>query len=131
MTEINAKDNNHIYITRGDAFVFDLQIISDNKNYIFKQNDIVTLGIYKNLKDPAIILEDFYPNDGDESVRVMVSSNKMKIGNLISTERDYFYEITLNNSATVQGYKPKNKKSILTLLPEGSNVLGGTDGSKD
>lgn len=127
MIQIDVKDNNHLYITRGDDLLFDLQITDTNdKPYMFNKDDIVTFAIYKNLKEPAVVLENFYAEDGDESIRIQIDSETMKIGELISSPRVYYYEITLNGVSTVQGYS-KTGKSILTLLPEGSNIIGAIE----
>lgn len=127
MIQIDAKDNNHLYITRGDTLIFDLQICDyNNEIYEFGKNDVITFAIYKNLKKPAEVLENFYPEEGSDTVRIIIDSEDMKIGDLISAPRTYYYEITLNDVSTVQGYSNK-KKSILTLLPEGSNTLGGVN----
>lgn len=127
MIKIDEKDNNHLYITRGDTLLFDLQIFDyDNEIYTFGKNDVVTFAIYKNLKQPAFVLQDFDAVEGEDTIRIEIDSEDMKIGDLISNPRNYYYEITLNGVSTIQGYAP-GKRSVLTLLPEGSNVIGGIE----
>lgn len=127
MIQIDEKDNNHLYITRGDTLVFDLQIFDyDNKVYTFGEDDVITFAIYKNLKQPAFVLKDFMAENGEDTIRIEVDSEDMKIGELISSPRNYYYEIILNGVSTVQGYAP-GKRSTLTLLPEGSSIIGGNE----
>lgn len=127
MVWIVPKDNNHMYFTRGDTLLFDLRIKDYNQEvYTFGKNDVVTFAIYKNLKQPAAVLKDFYASEGEDTIRIEIDSEDMKIGDLISSARNYYYEITLNGVSTVQGYSP-DKKSIFTLLPEGSNITGGIE----
>lgn len=127
MIQIDEKDNNHLYITRGDTLVFDMQITDCNGEiYTFGENDIVTFSAYKNLKQQALILKDFVAEAGENAIRIEVDSEEMKIGELISTPRNYNYEIILNGVSTVQGYVP-GKRSTLTLLPEGSGIIGGNE----
>lgn len=127
MIKIDEKDNNHLYITRGDTLVFDLQICDyNNEIYTFNENDVVTFAIYKNLKQPAFVLQDFYAESGEDTIRIEIDSEDMKIGDLISSPKTYYYELTLNGVSTIQGYAP-GKRSILTLLPEGSNITGGNE----
>lgn len=127
MIKIDEKDNNHLYTTRGDTLVFNLQIFDyNNEIYTFNENDVVTFAIYKNLKQPAFVLQNFNATEGEDTIRIEVDSEDMKIGELISNPRNYYYELTLNGVSTVQGYAP-GKRSILTLLPEGSNTIGGNE----
>lgn len=127
MIQIDEKGNNHLYITRGDTLVFDMQITDyDGNIYTFGENDVVTFALYKNLKQPALVLKDFMTEAGSNIIRIEVDSEDMKVGDLISSPRNYYYEIILNGVSTVQGYSPDNKSTI-TLLPEGSNVKGGNE----
>lgn len=134
MINIDAEDNNHIYVTRGDNLVLDLKIPEGEGFHVFKPTDIIKFGIYeeKGFDRPAILLKEFEAVEESDTFRISISSLDMKIGELINTRKKFWYEIQLNNNQTLVGYNLEKdeetgtmikKPAILTLLPEGSDSL--------
>lgn len=123
MTSID-KRTNQIYTTRGDDLDLDFQISTDKGAYTFAIGDVLRIGIYnaRAFDKDALLIKDFKIVEESDTYHIHISSEDMKIGKLINRPKDYWYEIILNNDLTVIGYS-KDNPAILTLLPEGSDMV--------
>ena len=118
MTYDLFDENENIHINRGDRLLFEYSIDNDGTDYIFQEGDYVTFGIYKNLNEEPLVYEKFVPTPGSTTVNIDIPKEKMKFGDYITTKKDYFYEIQLNDEVTTHGYK-KDTINELYLYPEG------------
>ena len=119
-------ENNEIYCTRGDKGKIPVKIPLNKEKtefYQFQPKDILTFGLYnKNqLNEAALILKDYEVTEVTDLVKIPLSSEETKIGELINKEKEYWYEITLNHEETILGYTIKEKGRKFWLLPEGSD----------
>lgn len=94
--------------------------------YEFKEGDVVTFGIYnkRGLSDNALVLKTITVDTPTIEVNFTLSSEEMKIGELINKPTDYWYEVQLDDGnmvRTVIGYDTNGTK-VLKLYPEGSEV---------
>ena len=121
-------DNRNIQITRGN--VLPLTVIAENEGtqYEFLKDDIIRFKIMeaKNVENVLleknfIIEEDMFEKD------IEMTAEEMKIGELISKPKDYWYEVELNPDTpytkTIIGYEKDLGAAILTLLPEGGDKV--------
>lgn len=111
-------ENENIHINRGDRLLFEYSIDNDGTDYVFKEGDYITFGIYKKLNEEPLVYEKFIPEPGSISVDIDIPKEKMKIGDYITTVKEYIYEIQLNDEVTTHGHK-KDVKNELFLYPEG------------
>lgn len=123
--------NYNIQTNRGD--VLSLTIKSKIKtdpdgNYAkFLIGDVVRFSIMERNNCENIILQkDITIEEECESVKIRMTADEMKIGEIISKPVDYWYEVQVNpdtpNTITILGYKSKKSgPKILTLLPEGGD----------
>ena len=118
-------DGTTIKINRGDILPLRLTIpISQNENYIFQVGDTIIFGVYgaKKMSQNALLLKEVVVTEQSDHVDITLTSEEMKIGDLIDKPTDYWYEIELNGQQTVIGYDDNGAK-ILRLYPEGSEVI--------
>ena len=119
--------NYSIEINRGDMLAMTIKANDSNGDpYIFKVDDVVRFKIMERNKCENVILQkDVKVTEETESVPVIISSEEMKIGNIINKPVDYWYEVELNpdtsSAITILGYKKKTGPRILSLTPEGGN----------
>ena len=119
--------NYSIEINRGDMLAMTIKANDSNGDpYIFKVDDVVRFKIMERNKCENVILQkDVKVTEEMESVPVIISSEEMKIGNIINKPVDYWYEVELNpdtsSAITILGYKKKTGPRILSLTPEGGN----------
>lgn len=127
MTSVDTKTNN-IYTTRGDDLNLDFKISTDLGEYEFEPGDVVRIGIYgeRKMNKDAVLIKDFEIEEPTPVCNIFISGEDMKLGNLINRPKKYWYEIILNGDLTVVGYS-KDKPAILTLLPEGSDIVANID----
>ena len=119
--------NYSIEINRGDMLAMTIKANDSNGDpYIFKVDDVVRFKIMERNKCENVILQkDVKVTEEMESVPVIISSEEMKIGNIINKPVDYWYEVELNpntsSAITILGYKKKTGPRILSLTPEGGD----------
>ena len=118
-------DGTTIKINRGDILPLRLTIpIDEHTNYTFQVGDTIVFGVYgaKKMSQPALLLKEVTVAQESEYVDILLTSEDMKIGDLIDKPTDYWYEVELNGEQTVIGYDDEGAK-ILRLFPEGSEVI--------
>lgn len=120
MTYDLFDENENIHINRGDRLLFEYSIDNDGTDYVFQKDDFVTFGIYKKLNEEPLVYEKFIPTPGSTSVDIDIPKEKMKIGDYITQEKVYIYEIQLNNEVTTHGHK-RDVINELHLYPEGKD----------
>lgn len=129
------KETKQIEITRGDIGTIRISTKVDGTDYTFKIGDVVRLTVFKKrdchcvelIKDIKVIEESQYAD-------IPLTSEDTKIGDIISRDTDYWYEIVLNPDTapqTIIGYEihPETKQpwpKIFKLLPE-ANDKGGNN----
>lgn len=124
--EIDSKTNT-IYINRGNQLAFDYSITNDDEPYDFGDLDVIGFGIYEAYgmdKDPLVYKE--FTTEGKNyvhSIRIQLTKDEMKFGELINQPTTYWYEITLNGE-TMLGYDKVTGAKKLILYPEGSRPDG-------
>ena len=118
-------NKNQILINRGDIGIIDLTIpISKEEDYVFEQGDVITFAVYSTnsyQKDPIIYKEVIVEEDGQTVVTIELDPEDTKIGPVINTPAQYWYEIQLNKEQTILGFDDKGPKMFI-LFPEGSDI---------
>ena len=130
MFKIN--DDLSIYVTRGDALVFNLSAKTDNgETYIFKPEDMVRIKIMeKKGCDEVVFQKEFTITEETDTVEIALTGEETTIGDVISKPTDYWYEIELNpfsHSQTIIGYDDEGGAKIFKLFPEGNSELKAKD----
>ena len=110
------NDGDTIHITRGDKGVIELGI----DNYTFSIGDTVELRVYekKGLDKQPVLSKEITVSKAGETVDIELTAEDTKIGEMINKEKEYWYEIELNDNQTVIGYDEKGAKKLI-LYPEG------------
>ena len=130
MFKIN--DDLSIYVTRGDAVVFNLNATTDDgETYIFKPEDMVRIKIMeKKGCDVVVFQKGFTITEETDTVEIALTGEETTIGDVISKPTDYWYEIELNpftNPKTIIGYDDESGAKIFKLFPEGNKELKPKD----
>ena len=130
MFKIN--DDLSIYVTRGDAVVFNLNATTDDgETYIFKPEDMVRIKIMeKKGCDVVVFQKGFTITEETDTVEIALTGEETTIGDVISKPTDYWYEIELNpftNPKTIIGYDDESGAKIFKLFPEGNKELKAKD----
>lgn len=123
MYKINQEDKS-IYVTRGDAVLFDVEASFDGNPYTFMPGDLVRIKVFKKKNCAEVVLEkDFPVTKATDEVQIYLSEDDTKIGNVISKPVDYWYEVELNplsEPQTIIGYDEDGAR-IFKLFPEGAD----------
>ena len=130
MFKINPTTK-QIDLTRGDEVNFRINAKnSDGTDYMFQVGDIVRFKVFKKKDCHCVELEkDTTVTEESTTVDISLTSEDTKIGEIISKDVAYWYEVELNPETrpqTIIGYEihPETGKpweKILLLLPEGSD----------
>lgn len=117
------NDEKSIHATRGDEVVFSFSTQIDGADYVFKIGDVVRFSVTeKNDCSKVVLTKDFNIEEETAAIDIIITGEEMKIGEVISKPKDYWYEIELNpltKPQTVIGYDTEGPK-LLRLYPEGS-----------
>jgi hypothetical protein len=121
-----------IDLTRGDVAAIKVNAKnSDGSDYQFKVGDIVRLSVYKKKDCHCVeLVKDTEVTEETTMVEINLTKEDTKIGNIISKDTDYWYEIVLNPDTapqTIIGYElhPDTNKpweKIFKLLPEAKDT---------
>ena len=120
-------DNYSIETNRGSMLALTIKAKDKDDNfYEFQPDDVIRFRLMtKGNCDDVILQEDVVVSEVSESVPLVISSEKMKIGEIINKPVTYWYEIELNpdtsSTITILGYTKKTGARILTLTPEGGD----------
>ena len=120
--------NNSIEVNRGDMLplTFKHKDRITGEFYTFKKDDVVRFKIMEKGDCSKVILQkDEKVNEETESVQMIIPSDDMKIGPILSKPVDYWYEVELNpdtsHTVTILGFTKAGGAKILTLTPEGGD----------
>lgn len=122
-----TNDNFDIEINRGTMLPLLISSKnSDGSSYVFQKDDVVRFNIMEKGKcNNVVVQKEITVTEPSESVSLVLSSEDMTFGDVISKPVDYWYEILLNpntpNTQVILGYTKNNKARILTLLPTGGD----------
>ena len=130
MFKIN--DDLSIYVTRGDAVVFNLHATTDKgETYIFKPEDVVRIKIMERKGCEDVVFQKvFVVEEETDTVEISLSGEDTTIGSVISKPTDYWYEVELNPFTipqTIIGYDDEGGAKIFKLFPEGNSDLKAKD----
>ena len=125
MIKINGKK---IGIVRGDYLPLTVTTKNaDGSDYIFQLDDVLRFKVFERKNVDNVFLEkDFKVSEASTEVLIELTSDEMKIGELIDKPKEYWYEIELNpdkpKAQTIVGYEEETGPAILRLLPEGGDI---------
>lgn len=130
MFKIN--DDLSIFVTRGDAVVFNLHATTDKgETYIFKPEDVVRIKIMERKGCEDVVFQKvFVVEEETDTVEISLSGEETTIGSVISKPTDYWYEVELNPFTipqTIIGYDDETGAKIFKLFPEGNSDLKPKD----
>ncbi|MBO7079965.1 MAG: hypothetical protein J6W64_09175 [Bacilli bacterium] len=115
-------DGTTIKLNRGDVLKLSVSLIyDDGTSYTFKDGDTLVFSLYNKGKmtDDTVLMKQVVATGGEESLVINFTNEETKLGDPINKEKEYWYEVELNNEHTVIGYDDEGAK-ILMLYPEGS-----------
>ena len=125
MLKIEGKN---IQITRGDMLSLTISATNDidGSDYSLQTTDVIRFKVFEKANVGNVLLEkDFNVSEEATELIITMTSEEMKIGELIDSSKDYWYEIELNpdteRTQTIVGYDMEEGAAILTLLPEGGD----------
>ena len=126
MLKIEGKN---IQITRGDMLSLTISATNDidGSDYSFQTTDVIRFKVFEKANVENVLLEkDFNVSEEATELIITMTSEEMKIGELIDSSKDYWYEIELNpdteRTQTIVGYDMEEGAAILTLMPEGGDT---------
>ena len=121
MFKIN--DDLSIYMTRGDAAIFNVAVDAGGEAYTFQPGDVVRFTVYGKKDAESVLLQKDFPIfEATDSVPVFLGEEDTRMGDVISKPTDYWYEVELNPDTypqTIVGYDEDGAK-IFRLYPEGN-----------
>lgn len=105
-----------IEITRGNKAVINISA----ENYTFKPNDKIRFAVYnkKGLHEDPLLIKEVIASSETDVLQINLTSNDTKIGPMENKEKEYWYEIELNDDDTLIGYDKKGPKRMI-VYPEG------------
>lgn len=127
------KETKQMEITRGDIGTIRVTAQIDGSDYTFKVGDVVRFTVFKKRDCHCVeLIKDTKVESESQYVDICLKEQDTKIGDIISKDTDYWYEIVLNPDTapqTIVGYEmnPETGKpwpKVFKLLPE-ANDKGG------
>ena len=117
------KDDLSIHITRGDIGVIEVTAKNDDgTDCTFNVGDVVRLGIFTKKNFSSLLLQkDVIVEEESEAVQISLNKEDTRLGNIINSPVNYWYEIQLNPDTqpqTIIGYDEQGAK-IFKIYPEG------------
>lgn len=120
-----VHEDKSMSITRGDAVTFWVAAVINGEDYHFKPGDVVRFKVFeKKSCDSVVIKKDFGVAEDSLAVKLYLSGDETKVGEIISKPTDYWYEIELNpdtHPQTIIGYDEDGAK-VFKVYPEGAEV---------
>lgn len=118
--------NQSINLTRGDAVSIEIGATTvDEYAYVFQPGDRIRFKVTeKNRCDSLVLVKDVIADAEVELVRIQLNSEDTKIGPIIHSPVEYWYEVELNPETTPQtiiGYDANGPK-VFRLYPEGDDT---------
>lgn len=119
------NEDNSIYVTRGDAMAFGVEMRGEEGEIQnFLPGDVVRLKVYAKKNTSHIVLQkEVIVAEESESVVLYLSSEDTKFDNEISKPKDYWYEVELNpdgDTQTIIGFDEDGAK-LFKIFPEGGD----------
>jgi hypothetical protein len=119
------NDDLSIYLTRGDAAVFNVSATIGGTEYTFKPDDVVRFKVFEKKNCEEVVLKkDVKVTAETNLVEIALEREDTRIGDVISKPTDYWYEVELNPDGyaqTIIGYDEDGAK-VLKLYPEGGVI---------
>lgn len=117
----------HLKINRGNTLRFDYSILGGETPYVFVEGDKIVFSVYEpfGLEENPVLSMEFTPEPDTTEMTIEIPKDKMKFAPMSSMERDYWYEITLNEETTL-GFD-ENGAKIITIYPEGKAPENGNN----
>lgn len=125
------SETKRIELTRGDVACIRISSLKDDgSNYEFQVGDVVRFKVFKKKGCKNVMLsKDTIVETSGITVDINLTSEDTKIGDIINTHYDYWYEVELNPDVkcqTIIGYEldkitGKPLEKIFRLLPEGGD----------
>lgn len=119
------KSTKTISINRGDRGTIILTNTYDN----FKVGDKIKFSIVEKKYENVVFQKIYTVIEESPKFYLTLTSDDTRIGDIISTEIIYYYEIEYNGDQTLIGYD-KNKHKKFILFPEAANKEGSDNGWK-
>ena len=121
MFKIDDKKPNRLLITRGDRgsiYVTAIDLVT-NTSYMFQPGDKVSFVVVpKNgYSEGAVLRKDVIVTEESDGVEIPLTSQDTKIGDMIDSYVDYWYNVVLNDDMTILGSDQDGEK-IFRLYPE-------------
>jgi hypothetical protein len=118
-------DNNKtIHITRGDIGVITIDAKMEGADYEFQRGDVLRFKVYEAKDCSCVVLQkDVVVEETGQEIVINLQSDETKLGDVISTPTNYWYEVELNPDTapqTIIGYDEEGAK-VFRLYPEGSD----------
>lgn len=123
---IDENDNTTIHLTRGDAAILKTELEDEEGNVqTFNAGNVIRFTVTDKGRCGRVFLQkDVTVNEETTEVRIPLTRDDTKIGEIINKPKDYWYEIELNPDTapqTILGYDDDGAK-ILKLYPEGGDI---------
>ena len=119
------NEDNSIYVTRGDVLFFSVAAEDNGKPFKFQAGDVVRFKVYGKKDAESVYLQKDFPITATtETVEIYLTEEDTKIGDTISKQKDYWYEVELNpdtNPQTIIGYS-EDGAALFRLFPEGEDI---------
>lgn len=124
------NDERNIEVIRGTFLPLTITALNkDGTDYIFQNGDVVRFKVFERKNVEKVWLsKDFIVEEENTQMEIDLTSEDMKIGDLINRPTEYWYEIELNPDTpytnAIIGYDKEKGPAILWLLPEGGDRNG-------
>ena len=110
---MKRNKNNEITHNRGDKG--SIRLI--NKNGKFKVGDKFKFSIVEQKYDNVVFQKEFEVTEECSEFFLTFTTEEMRFSEPISKEKEYYYEIKMNDDTTLVGYDEQEHKSFI-LYPE-------------
>ena len=118
------NDDLSIYATRGDTVFFTVTADENGTPYYFEAGDVLRMKVFGKKDAESVVLEKLFPVTArTDRFTILLTEDDTKIDEVISKQKDYWYEFELNpftNPQTIIGYDEDGAK-VFRLFPEGKD----------
>lgn len=117
----DSKGN--LEVTRGNYLPLTITTEIDGSPYVFKVGDVVRFSITEeNNCERVLLRKEVTISEESESATIIIPSQEMRFGRVISEPVTYWYEVELNpdkpEAQTIIGYTVQDGPKLITLTPE-------------
>lgn len=114
-----------IKIHRGDegTIVYDI-FVSDSERYMFQIGDRINFTVFekKGYDKNPILKKEILINEEKQEVEIVLNKEDTTIGESDNKPKTYWYEISLNNTQTTNGYDSNDGPAEFIILPAKGGV---------